>query len=315
MGIKKVIYRSLLFFAPVVLVYCILEFTVLNIPSNYKTIGNYIDSSASEIEVLALGSSQVSAAINPEFISNKTLNLSSGSQHHNTDFKLIKQLLPRLESLKVVLLEVSPYHLEIPHNPKTFWKNSIYLKYYKVNAFERSTYFKDKLIYLSNPDFFSKRFVSYYFSNNFKEKLNEFGYNTNHFYGAFKNNNYNEAIINKLNPNLPYRENKNHYNYNTEYLASMIQFLIERNIKVILHSLPLYKTYNDAVNPNTLARRNQAIKNLKKEYPAITTLSYERDAAFSSPKLYVNHNHLNPDGAFLYSKKLDSIISSILLQN
>ena len=183
------------FFAPVILVYVILEVLALNLPINYKVFGNYFDAHSNEIEIMALGSSQMKNAFNPEFSRLPAINFASTSQHHNEDFHILKGTRDRVPNLKYVLLEISYNHLELPHHPNDYWKNTIYLKYYGVNAFERRTCFKDRLTYLSNPRFFSNKIMEHYVYKTDNTKLNQYGFDTNNFEGSFKALNYDESKI------------------------------------------------------------------------------------------------------------------------
>ena len=117
------------FFIPVVIVYAVLELLVLNIPLNYKLYGNHLNTHSKEIEVMAMGSSQMKCGFNPALCNESAINFASTSQHHNEDFKILKGTIDRLPNLKTVIIEVSYNHLELPHHATDYWKNSIYLKY------------------------------------------------------------------------------------------------------------------------------------------------------------------------------------------
>ena len=62
---KRFLKYCLGFFIPVIIAYFILELLVLNIPINYKVFGTYLDTHSQEIEVMALGSSQMKCGFNP----------------------------------------------------------------------------------------------------------------------------------------------------------------------------------------------------------------------------------------------------------
>ena len=117
------------------------------------------------------------------------------------------------------------------------------LKYYNVNAFERKTYFKDKLIYIANPDLYSRMLNDYYLKDNYDIKLNKFGYQTNSFNGSFPLNDFNEDIISKLITTPNQKENPDIFKNNTAYLFSMLDYISDRGLKVIICTLPLYTTY------------------------------------------------------------------------
>ncbi len=300
-----------LFFVPVIIIYCILEILASNLPINYKIAGEYLNKNSNKIELLALGSSQVKCGFNPEFSHKPAINLASTSQHHKEDFLILQGTIDRLPSLKYVLLEVSYLHLELPYHPNDYWKNNIYLKYYNVNAFERRTYFKDKFVYLSNPRFYSAKLKDYYLFKNDKEQLNEFGFDTNRFYGSFNKLDYDTLKIRNKYFKIHTKENIEVFKTNTTYLFKMLDYMQSKNLNVIICTVPLYKTYLKKRNPNVVRRRDSVLSVIKKKYSNVVLLNEETDTIQFTVKDFLNQNHLNPDGAkkftTLVNQKLDSL--------
>ncbi|SRX75889.1 hypothetical protein [Aequorivita antarctica] len=301
----------LVFFTPVVIAYFVLELLVLNIPINYKVFGNYLKTHSQEIEIMGLGSSQMKCGFNPAFIDKRAINLSSTSQHHNEDFHILKGTINRLPKLKYVLLEVSYNHLELPHHPNDYWKNTIYLKYYGVNAFERPTWYKDRLVYLSNTRFFSYKLMEYYVHKSSTEKLNEYGFDTNKYDGAFKKLNHDETKIAAHKFSIINREDLDVFKKNTAYLFEMLDYMQAENLKVIVCTLPLYKTYLNERNPNVVRRRDSVLGIIKSKYGNVVLLNKETDTLNFTVKDFLNENHLNPDGAKKFTAMVNRTIDSL----
>jgi len=293
----------------VLLGYLAVELLTLNLPMNYKTTSQFLNSHQDNIEVLILGSSQMKDGVDPSQLDKLSLNMASGDQHHNSDFKLMKGIIDRLPNLNTVVLEVSYSHFELPHNSKDFWKNSIYLKFYKVNAFERNTYFKDRLIFLSHPPFFAKKMYSHYIKKENQSTFNSFGFDTNNYSGRFKDLKYHEAEIAKtrfkinLNPDLEIFEN------NTQLFIKMIAFLKEKNINVILCHTPVYKTFLQKRLPEILKRRDSLISMILRENPEIRSLNKEEDTIHYDVYDFTNQSHLNSKGAKTFSQSLNDILN------
>ena len=125
---KKFLTYCLLFFVPVIAGYLVMEYLSRDLPSVFKANAEYIERENDNFETLVLGSSQIQSAINPEWLDSPTLNVASGDQHHDTDYKLLKFFQKNIPQLKTVVLEVSYSHFELPHNGRDFWKNALYLK-------------------------------------------------------------------------------------------------------------------------------------------------------------------------------------------
>ena len=299
----------LAFFAPVILVYVILEVLALNLPINYKVFGNYFDVHSNEIEIMALGSSQMKNAFNPEFSRLPAINFASTSQHHNEDFHILKGTRDRVPNLKYVLLEISYNHLELPHHPNDYWKNTIYLKYYGVNAFERRTCFKDRLTYLSNPRFFSNKIMEHYVYKTDNTKLNQYGFDTNNFEGSFKALNYDESKIATHPFRIINREDREIFKKNTAYLFEMLDYLKSEKLKVVVCTLPLYKTYLKKRNSNVVRRRDSVLNVIKKRYSNVIVLNNEEDTLHFGVTDFLNENHLNPDGAKKFTSFVNNSIS------
>lgn len=301
----------LAFFAPVVIAYAVLELLVLNIPINYKVFGQYFHAHAQEIEVMGLGSSQMKCAFNAALCHENAINFASTSQHHNEDFHILKGTIDRLPKLKTVVMEVSYNHLELPHHSTDYWKNSVYLKYYGVNAFERPIWAKDKLIYLSNARFYSHKLMDYYFYKTDKSQLNAFGFDTNNYYGAFKKLDYDETKIAQHKFKIITREDPTLFKANTAYLFDMLDFMKAKNLRVVVCTVPLYKTYLKERNPNIVKRRDSVLSIIAKKYSNVVILDKETDTLHFTVRDFLNENHLNPDGAAkftaLINRKLDSL--------
>lgn len=309
--IKKFITYCLFFFIPVVVVYCIVEVVVLNIPSQFKINNDILENRPSKIEAIIIGSSQVMSATNPEWLAMPSINLASGNQHHDTDFKILKKLVPELPELKTIVIEVSYSHFELAHNGKNFWKNSIYLTYYNTNCFERRTYFKDKLLYLSNPSFFSEKLNEYYVGGE-KVAYNEFGFNYTDTYQQFARLDFDREKIDKmkrfkinLDPNLPV------FKDNAKVYFELLGYLKREHKNVIIACPPMYKTYVRKRNSEILNRRDSMLLLTTKRFENVTILNLETDTINYSVKDYWNQSHLSPSGAKKFTRSLDSLLQEI----
>lgn len=305
---RKFLTYCLIFFLPVVLGYALMEYLSADLPSVFKTNKAYLAREKDNFRTLVLGSSQMQSAVNPAEM-DATLNMASGDQHHDTDFKLLKAMAERLPNLKTVVFEVSYSHFELPHNGPDFWKNSMYLKYYDVNCYERNTYFKDRLLYLSNPKVFSEKIYTHFVQKEQNEVYNEFGFNINNYQGQFKDLGHDEKKIAamprfKINtePNLAVFKN------NTALFYDMLNFLAEKKLEVVICKVPMYKTYHAKKNPDILRRRDSILSDVLIRYPNVSLLDAETDTLNYNVKDFWNQSHLNPRGAKKFTARLNDYI-------
>lgn len=297
-----------IFFAPVLLIVFLLEMLIVDLPSEYKIVGDFLEDQSDEIEVAVFGSSQIKNSVNPQFIDKNTLNISSSAQHHNTDFSLLKGLTDRLPNLKTVVFEVSYGHFEIPHNSKFYWKHSVFLKYYGINTFDRTTVPTDKLLYISHPGYFSTQLVDYYIRDSIPYKYNRWGFDLNNYKGKFKKLNYDIAAIDSSYVKMNRRESVQVLNYNLDYFYKMLEFCEERGLDVVLISPPTFTNYNSLRNKEMLARRDSIIGDLKTKYANMRWLNAETDTIFKVTD-FRNENHLNPDGAKKFTLQLNEVLN------
>ncbi|TXD68015.1 hypothetical protein [Aequorivita lipolytica] len=288
-----------------------LELLALNLPVNYRIVGDYLNSKSQKIEVMALGSSQVRCSFNPELSNKPAINLASSSQHHKEDFSILKGTIDRLPNLKYVLFEVSYMHLELPYHPREYWKNNIYLKYYAVNAFERTTYFTDKLVFVSNPRFYSAKLRDHYLYKSNKVRLNKFGFDTNNYYSSFNKLGYDTSKIKNNAFKIYTGENLEIFKNNSGYLFNMLDYMQSKNLKVIIATLPLYKTYLNKRNPKVVHRRDSILSIVKSKYNNVVILNKETDTIQFKVKDFLNENHLNPDGARKFTSIVSKVVDSI----
>ncbi len=308
-GHLSLVKQIAVFFIPVVLCYALLEMSVLNIPMSYEKIKKQITTQQDDIKVMVLGSSQMQSAVNPEHLDKFTVNYGSTSQHHKEDNFIMQQSMDRFPNLETIVFELSYAHLELPHHGKHFWKNTVYLKYYGVNVFERKTYFKDKLVFLSSPSIYSKAFVDKYIRKVAPAEFNDFGYRLNNHNGGFSRLAYNEEKIAKRNFLIREKESPTIFAQNTPFFYEMIETAQANKKNVVVTCLPLYKTYLNKRNIEILKRRDSVLNDIIIKFPDVKILFTEQDTLTFRARDFINENHLNASGAEKFTKKLNQVLN------
>lgn len=309
-GQLKLIKICAIFFLPVILIYTALEISVRQIPNYYSVIGNYMVENAKDIEVATFGSSEIKNSVNPEYLDKKTINLSSTAQHHIIDFTVLKQTRDRFPNLKTVAFEVSYGHFDTPHNSKYYWKNNVFLEYYNVNTFQRQTYWKDHLIFLSYPALFTDLLINYV-RNSSKIRYNQWGFEIHHYQGKFKKFNYNLPRILKSHVKINRRADLNVFKHNVAYFYDMMDYCKKENFNVVIMSPPTFSNYNELRNPDILRRRDSILNVITKKYKNVYFINEEKDTLLFKAKDFRNENHLNPDGAKKFTLKLNEVLNEI----
>tara|TARA_B100001146_G_scaffold210002_1_gene207485 strand:- start:4692 stop:5627 length:936 start_codon:yes stop_codon:yes gene_type:complete len=308
---KRSFFISLLwFFIPIVLLGILVEGLTRNIPTSYTYIAPYLDDHTESIEVVLLGSSQMKDAINAKMLSLPAVNLASGNQHHDTDFALLKQLLPKLPNVHTVVLEVSYSHFELPHNGPDFWKHAYPLLYYNVNAYQRTTYFKDELLFFANPPIMIERLNNYYNSHEDPAGFNDVGFDTLNYAGKFKRLKYDEEAITRSDRFKIYKiPNKDLFDHNVAHFLEMIDYLQKQNIQVVVFQAPMYTSYLPQRHPDILRRRDSVLREQIRQNNLLL-FSIEEDTLNFEVTDFWNESHLNPSGA----KKATALLDQFLQQ-
>jgi hypothetical protein len=308
---RKFNISILVFFLPVVLAVLVTEYFSRQITAGYKINSEYLKAEWDEITVLILGSSQMKDGLNPAYLNETTLNMASGDQHHNTDFKLLKGLYSRLPRLNTVVLEVSYSHFELPHNSSRFWKNSVYYEYYGINAFERQTYFKDRIIFLSNPKYFAEKIKQQYFDKSLKSSYNKFGFDTLNYSGRFKNMEYDEEKIATAGFKINLDPDLKIFQKNTALFTEMLDSLRSQGFNVIICKPPMYRTFLKKRHAGILHRRDSVLEVISEKYPNVKILDMEEDTIHFNVRDFKNPSHLNPKGAQKFTMRLQKILDSV----
>lgn len=306
--LRKFAKHTILFFIPVILGCVMLEVTTRKLPMRYNFIAEKLESNQDSIQVLVLGSSQMKNAVNPEWLELPAINMASGNQHLNTDFKLYEGLKDRLPSLNTVVLELSYAHLELLQNKKEFWKYNIFHEYYKVNCFERPTWLKDRLIFFSNPPFYSDALYEEYIRKKDSTNFNSFGFDLNNYDGLFKRNDYNWESLIDIQFKIATKESIQLFEANKRYFMKMLETFEKDDLKVVIVTIPNHDIYLDKRDRNILMRRDSVLLEAKKRFSNVSLLNLEEDTLTFKTNDYINHNHLNPDGARKFTSNLNDFL-------
>ena len=153
---KKFIGNILKFLLIPIFIFLVVEIYLGSYPLTFKKQASYFKDNLDNIDLLIMGSSHNHDAINPEFITaNKAASLARGSQDIELDYLMLDKYIKDIPKLRYVFFELSYHSLE--HDiPNTFHLNSLYLRYFNVNNFDREPRLIDRSIFFSAPKTYIK---------------------------------------------------------------------------------------------------------------------------------------------------------------
>jgi hypothetical protein len=305
---KRFLKNIALFMLPLIIGIVGIEWWLGNYPATFQLKAAYVTKHAANIEILVLGSSHNQTAINPEYFTKNTANLSFGGQDINLDSKLLDRYISRLPKLKYVFFELGYHGLEIMHDG-TYEKNALYLRMYGINNFGRRNNAVDYSIFLSNPGLYS------IFLNPFAEKLvvNKYGFTTKlspfeEGVHRFEDMKYDVEKINKDHNNLFIQRHRNEnpgaYRKNKVLFENMIKKCVSHHITPVIVIPPVYTTYYNEMLPAKKQRRDNLIAYIRQHYPSVLVFDHEKADKFDVTD-FSNEDHLNPKGAAKFTRLLD----------
>jgi hypothetical protein len=304
--IRKFLIQLCVFLIPVIIGYAIVENYTRNLPLSPKIKSEFYKKNQDDIEVLILGASQNRDAINPEFLSQKALNLAFPDQDYYVGSKLLEHVGPTLPSLKTVIVPISYGHFETAPNQKETWKNSMYRHYFGATISEEFTYFKDNLLFISFPTYYSSK-ISEHRNGKNNDDYNQYGYNREVSKSLFSKFKYDSLAISKQAVHItPIKPHPELIPENVEKLEAILTFCAKQNYQVILLETPTTAHFKQQRIPEVLRRKDSILALVTTKYNV--RYIHEDSNNEYSIKDHRDNNHLSTQGAEKFTKRLNTLI-------
>lgn len=306
---KKFAIRVVVFILPLLISAVLIELWARN--NIFKAKSTYIEQHLSDIQVIALGSSQTQSAINPQYLDLKLASLAHSGSTLNLETLLFDKFFPRLPQLEFVIFELAPYNLERWTNEKSL-KNHLYWIYYDLNNYGKSPPLRENFLLTANPQVHLNKLINL----KFKSPLNEFGFVTQAPFTLADTNKQKEIInqqqvserqLQALKP-----DRKKLYRKNAALLDARIQRCLDNKVKVILLSTPLFHSYKQRtyqLGPDKCKRRDAYLKKWA-QTEGVYIWNWE-DLFPGKKENFVNENHLSPQGAQELTVKMNQKLSDL----
>ncbi len=304
--IKRIIFFSI----PVVFVFVSIELFIYYSPNTFNAKAKFLKNNLN-IEALFLGSSHTQNSINPEYLEISSSNLAYGGQDVQLDSALFFKYIKNLSKLKYLILELDYHSLEEMNTP-SYYGLPWYYRYHKIQLFNIPMSNKVSL-YRSAPDIFMDDIIRKISPWGYKYQINKFGFITNDFPGIFIDMSYDSLkIVSSAVGRLKNRHAiSSYYNFilNTRKMNSMIEYCLEKGIKVILLSNPVYLSYRNNYVKDKDNRRHLYLDSLSK-LQNVFRFNFENDNRFFVND-FKNDDHLNPSGAKKYTLLVNECLKKL----
>lgn len=276
------------------------------VPNNYTQkvaeIQNNYDS-----EILVLGNSHAFYGINPDYFSAKTYNFSNISQSLYFDELLIEKHLKSFKNLKYIILTVDYFSLsQVDNSSEDIYRKYYYEQYMDINVplisrFDPKSY---SLTLTRNLEMNIDLMKSYSKEKTLVEGNSE-GWakkiGTNPQF-----NNY-ETAVDVVAKN---EDGLSDFQVNIKRLERMIKMCSERNINVVMVTMPVTTYYAGLVNKKKLKKLYADCEQLALENKNSIYLNLFQDKRFDNSDFY-DTDHLNEKGA----EKCSKILNKVIIEN
>ena len=303
---KKFINGTLVFALTFVLACLVVELLLLFKTNHYSYKRDYLEQHLGDISVLLLGNSHIEEGLQPQLIGDSSFNMAILGRTTVYDVELAKRYLPQMEHLKVVVmpLDYNDFYLGRKLNPPE-----------DVTAFERSMkcmYYKHMDIHVDGfwywPELINVKPNIFYRLLKPAEQIREC--DSLGFF-ALKLSNRRQGWERRVLPDsIDHSKviDRDEYETLVGQFDTIARLARERHVRLILVSSPMYKTYQELMEPTLLRDKDAFVKQLQERYPEVEYYDFAFDSRFTDEDFF-DSSHLTELGAAKFSTILGTIIT------
>lgn len=305
---KKLLRKLFLFSLPFLVVFLGIEVFYRTVPNNYSFKHKTVQQNYDSTEVLILGGSHTFYGLNPKYFEKKTFNLGNLSQSLYFDELLLEKHLNHFKKLQCVILNIEYFSLS---QADTSAENNSRKYYYHgfMNLDVPLVAPTDpKGVFLSTNRSFERNLnlINKYISKGTLLYCDENGFGTD--YTKVKSRNIDKTLETTL---KAHEDHLTDFSKNNSRLQHMITLCKNRNIKVLLVTMPVVEAYANGVDQNKLQRIFETCQNLEKQNSNVRYLNLFQDKRFKTEDFY-DADHLHTDGAVKCSGIVSGFVDGIV---
>lgn len=310
---KKYLTEIVIYFLlPAALIAFVAEYSLRKIPNDYAFKNQWLTQNSHNLEVLALGASTVLHDIDPFYLQKNGFNAAHLSQSLQYDHFIFNKFIDQMPSLEYVIQGIdywSPFG-DIAESPE-WWRVRYYNIHYGSKLYRCQGRYNYELYFRDIGTFkrAARGFLTLLgFMDETQITINERGHGHHYTFrnrasewdnGEYEASRHNRLIADAIQGN-PIDENK-------RYVEEIIQKSAEREVKVLLVNLPIFRSYREHQNRAFVIRQKEFCHYFAEKYENVLYCDFSDDPRFSEDDFY-DANHLNERGA----KKITLILDSIL---
>ena len=281
---KRALRYSFFFLLPILVVVALGEWLVRTTPNDYSQKRQWIERHHSQVSLLILGNSHAQAALSPRLLGDSVFNMALSGQTLEYDWFLLHRYASLCENLKTVVVPVdcgNYYGVEM-EGTDSYYRCSYYRVFLDYDKHPSPSVYD---FFFTHPEWFVRE-AARCAKNRFLGQTNTQSDTLGEKQASERQPGWEKIYLPTGEPLPTIGVEKN-----MAYLESIARYCKERNIRLILISTPMWKTYLQAENPESLAQMEKAVEAFAREQ-GVDYKNYMRDERFNDQDFLDSH-HLN----------------------
>lgn len=277
---KRALKYSVLFLLPLMILVAIGEWLIRTTPNDYSLKRQWIEQNHSAVNTLILGNSHMQAALNASLLGDSAFNMALSGQTLEYDWFLLSRYGSLCENLKTVVVPVdciNIYALDM-EDTNSYYRCSYYRVFFDYDKHNSPSTYD---FFFTHPEWFVREAARC--AKNRLSNQDSIQYKKRH---QPQQHGWERVYLPTGEPYPTVGLEKN-----IGYLKSIAGYCRERSIRLILISTPVWKTYIQAENAESLAQMERVVSNFAREQ-GVDYRNYMRDSRFDS-KDFLDSHHLN----------------------
>ncbi len=296
---RKFLINGVLFVLPIILSFVVLEIIVGGIPNSYSYKYNYVKKHGREIEAIAIGHSQLYDGFKPESFALPAFNLCNSAQTYVDNYYLLRELLPSMPHLKMVIMPIGYMDVGVGRDVSNFSYRSGY--YHKYMHIDYGWQLPFKYAFESlRPLWASQKVYLHYFKHGDVVGCDSLGRRNTH---SLRNRIY-PLGYDKLMKRYSRKAHGNFCLRDEAYFIGVIESLLKKGISVVLVSPPYHQICFRNYNTDQLQFFKDYMKTLCGKYP-VRYIDLEGDTTFTDDDFF-NETHVSEYGAEKLTRRLNN---------
>lgn len=312
---QRFVFRLIIFLLPVLVPFLVIEYILHSSENSYSVKRKLMDSAGADAAVWIGGTSHTECGLNPDFIHKKSINIAEAQQTYYFDKQIIGRYLEQAKKLKLVILPVDYFslYLKLPTQENRYFSYYHYwnIDHPRIGRFDLRKY---SLLLYYGPTYSWKIVMQDVREQNLHAVIGT---------GRLHANGYLETPDVKNHPNLEesaaYLVNfwdKNYlsddgYAFNTHLLNDLAYQLNQKNVRLLLVSMPMTDQIRSHFNQDALKKTQLFIGQFVAAHPNCSYANFSTEHRLDQSDFY-DPNHLNKKGAEKFSKIISQKIDSLI---